>query len=252
MTGVGGLVRDYVRAQADRLGDVLGDADSPAAVHRTRVSARRIRSVLAAFGPWTPDAGDLRHELRWVGSVMGPLRTLDVLGRLFSEDAELLEEIGRRRASEAVAARERLAGSRATRLTASLEDLLSSDGWSDQPADLVTRRVLSRELERVLERADVAHPPGPDRDERLHDVRKAAKRLRYAAEASAPALPVASAVAARAEGVQEVLGAHNDRTMARAWLVELARDRPDLARRATLPAAADPTAYDTALAALLT
>ena len=38
---------------------------------------------------------------------------------------------------------------------------------------------------RALREAD-AQPPGPERDEHLHEMRKAAKRLRYATEALRP------------------------------------------------------------------
>ena len=67
------------------------------------------------------------------------------------------------------------------------------------------------------EPADHAH-----RDEWYHEIRKAAKRLRYAGESVAPAFgEPALVLAARAEALQEALGEHQDSVVARAALREL-------------------------------
>jgi len=64
---------------------------------------------------------------------------------------------------------------------------------------------------------DVTH-----RDEWYHEIRKSAKRLRYAAESVAPAFgKPADALAGAAEHLQEVLGEHQDSVVARAALREL-------------------------------
>jgi CHAD domain-containing protein len=66
-----------------------------------------------------------------------------------------------------------------------------------------------------------------DRDAALHDVRKAAKRLRYAAEAAAEVLgPRAVRLAAVSEAVQEALGEHHDSVVARDLLQSLGSDDP--------------------------
>ena len=55
-------------------------------------------------------------------------------------------------------------------------------------------------------RAADALPPGHDRDEHLHEMRKAAKRLRYATEVAAPALGTnAKGLVKRVKAVQELL-----------------------------------------------
>jgi CHAD domain-containing protein len=60
-------------------------------------------------------------------------------------------------------------------------------------------------------------------DHELHEVRKAAKRLRYAAESAEPVLgDEATALAARAEEVQEILGEHQDSVVSRDLLHRLA------------------------------
>ena len=67
-----------------------------------------------------------------------------------------------------------------------------------------------------------AHPPGHERDLELHEMRKAGKRLRYAAEVSEPALgkPAKKLVKAVKE-LQELLGEHQDSYVARDLLREL-------------------------------
>ena len=88
--------------------------------------------------------------------------------------------------------------------------------------------MLRTEVKRFRRRAPrVERPPTtPSRDRALHDVRKAAKRLRYAAEAATPVLGGgAEELAARAEAVQEVLGEHQDTVVSRAALDDLAHHR---------------------------
>ena len=65
-----------------------------------------------------------------------------------------------------------------------------------------------------------SHPP--ERDHWYHEIRKAAKRLRYAGEAVEPAFGApAAALAENAENLQEVLGEHQDSVVARQALREL-------------------------------
>ena len=62
----------------------------------------------------------------------------------------------------------------------------------------------------------------------LHEVRKAAKRARYAAEALAPALgDRALRQAGVAEQVQDALGTHRDTLLTRRLLHRLGVDEPD-------------------------
>lgn len=80
------------------------------------------------------------------------------------------------------------------------------------PAKKVFRTVLERDTERLRTRIH-AEPDRPD-DERvaaLHDIRKAAKRLRYSAEAAVRTLGEdADELRGRAKKVQTVLGDHRD------------------------------------------
>jgi CHAD domain-containing protein len=66
------------------------------------------------------------------------------------------------------------------------------------------------------------------RDEALHDVRKAAKRLRYAAEAVAPRFGErAVALAEDMAELQDVLGLHHDEAVARTAVWRFAHERAD-------------------------
>jgi Uncharacterized conserved protein len=64
--------------------------------------------------------------------------------------------------------------------------------------------------------------PPQARDRGLHEVRKSAKRARYAAETAVPvAGNPATELADRMEALQDVLGEHQDSVAARALLLEL-------------------------------
>ncbi|WCI09079.1 CHAD domain-containing protein [Arthrobacter sp. OVS8] len=72
-----------------------------------------------------------------------------------------------------------------------------------------------------------AETSSPAEDAALHEVRKSAKRLRYAAEAAAPVFgKPASALARAAEEIQEILGDHHDSVVTRDLLRELAASGP--------------------------
>ena len=91
-------------------------------------------------------------------------------------------------------------------------------------AKVVSKAVLrdNRRLARCR-RPHWPQPAGRKRDEALHGARKAAKRTRYAAEASRPALgPPAKKFAKRIKRVQQLLGDHQDSVVARGALRELA------------------------------
>ena len=69
-----------------------------------------------------------------------------------------------------------------------------------------------------------AKPAGAEREELLHDARKAAKRARYAGESVSRIFGQdAVAFAAAMEDVQEALGEHQDSVLTRERLRDLAR-----------------------------
>ena len=93
-----------------------------------------------------------------------------------------------------------------------------------QLATVVAKAV--RRANRSLRNAD-ALAAGPERDEHLHEMRKAAKRLRYAAEAIRPVRGrPAKRLVRQVKAVQELLGEHQDSVVARGLLRELGASAP--------------------------
>ncbi len=90
-------------------------------------------------------------------------------------------------------------------------------------------RLVSKQRKRLKKevRALDAESSSPAEDAALHEVRKSAKRLRYAAEAAAPVFgKQATALARAAEEIQEILGDHHDSVVTRDLLRELAASDP--------------------------
>ena len=217
---------------------------TPDALHDARASARRLRSVLAVYSPLfvTGATRSLRGGLQEFGAVLGRARDLEVLrARL---DGQLIDEPE----EYAAAARSRLDDEFARALPAALADvaelirtpeylqlLRDLDAFIATPpfsrragkpatTELGTHVTTAwRSLASLVGQA-LADPFGSPV---LHDVRKGAKALRYAAEAAGVTLGENMVVfAAAIEEIQEVLGEHQDALSAAAWLAELAR-HPD-------------------------
>ena len=243
----GELVAAYLRAQVDELRAREPGAriDSPDAVHRMRVACRRLRSSLATFGRLFAGSRPqhLRDELLWLGAVLGPVRDVEVMrdhlhgtAALLPVDAELAQalagldhELSQRHTRAHDDLIVALNSPRYAALVAALMAFTDDPPWVDQP---VARHTLSALVGRACTRVDraaaaaegVRDMNGPE----LHEVRKAAKRARYAAEVATPwAGPPAQALARRMEELQEVLGAHQDSLMARALLRDLAARLPE-------------------------
>ncbi|QXV56435.1 CHAD domain-containing protein [Amycolatopsis sp. TNS106] len=232
-----GMVLRYVRAQIAALAaaDLAVRQDKPDAVHRMRVATRRLRGVFSAYARVLGGRRLLRavgDELRWLGGELGPARDVEVqwararpwTGERANACFAVLSEEARERVRCALDGRRYL-----QLLTALdvLEVVLSEKPRRHWPA--VARRPAARILPHlartVAEKVDArvsrvaALPAGPERDRAVHDVRKAAKRLRYALEAGAEALPVDAKPASRA--FQNLLGEFQDAVVARDLLSAL-------------------------------
>jgi CHAD domain-containing protein len=211
-------------------------------VHGARIACRRLRSALATYRPLL-DRGvvdPLREELRWLGRGLAPARDVDVvhdrlqaLARAGSPGPEA-EPIHRRlrdaHAAQLAGARGQLAeilgSDRHRRLLAALDGLVLDPPWQPVAARPAAEALppLVREDWRRLRRR-VAGLAGDGSDEALHQVRKDAKRLRYAAEALRPAWGEdAQALARAAERFTDHLGQRQDSLMAAQALRELAAD----------------------------
>lgn len=251
----GDVVMDYVRAQVDqiRVGDPLVRIDAPGGVHDMRVATRRLRSTLKTFRPVfrSEVVRPLRRELAWLAGRLGPVRDAEVLrARLVAavdaqapgavDVADLARRIDSETAQSHLAAHDQLVAAldseRYRRLVTALGALAAAPALS-RKARRPARRLLTRRTARTYAALDglvaaTRRTTGTDRERALHEVRKGAKRARYAGEALAPhgGRPATRFVAAM-KALQQDLGEHRDSTVARAHL-------DDLAGRETSPAAA--------------
>ena len=222
--------------------DLQFRAADPTGSHRMRVAARRLRSCLATYRDvLEPGAADrLCTELKWLGQVLSGARDAQVLTDRITELVEqqppglvrgpvlerLATETGTKLRRGRTAAVGELDGARYFRLLDDLDGLLAHPPYSPSARQLAEglARALVEDLERVRKRRRrVAAAGSPtERDLALHDVRKSAKRLRYAAEVVRPTLGrEARRLSRRAKAVQQVLGEHQDSVVCRAALADI-------------------------------
>ena len=225
------LVASVARLVAHDAGVRLGE--DPEAVHQARVATRRLRSDLRTFHPLLDEewAQALREELKWLGAALGAVRDADVLlERLQAKIARLPEAdrevatglVDRLRAERDEARAELLVVMRGQRYLELLDRLVAAArapalvDESEKPADTIAS--LARKPWKRLA-GTVDELDDDPSDEALHEVRKRAKRVRYAAEAVAPVVgKPARRFAAAIEDVQDLLGEHQDAVVAAAWL----------------------------------
>ncbi|MEV1130785.1 CHAD domain-containing protein [Agromyces sp. NPDC049794] len=229
-----------LRALAERL-DALEPAalaDEPDGVHQLRTHVRRLRSLLAAFGPLfdASIAERIRRRYREFGRELGTVRDIEVRvqvaeaaledppegstpGGLAAVRGHLVDaELEAHRLAHArFVERQRMPRASARRLM--LADFLDAPPLTPLaagPVDEVLGDLIEREAKRAVRRADrLTSSPTP---EQLHAVRKAGRRLRYAAEALTME-PVelfgsrAEALAEAGEDLHDVLGDHRDEVL---------------------------------------
>jgi CHAD domain-containing protein len=241
----GALLTEYLNEQVVRLKQEdlrlrVGDAEG---VHQMRIAARRLRSALATYRDvLAPGSAEgLRAELKWLGGVLAPARDAQVLRERLGElvrrqPAELVlgavaqridDDLGARFRSGRSEAESALVGKRYFRLLDRLDAFTSAPPFSEaaeQPARRGVPRLLQADLKRVRKRHRAVEDAADQdaRDLAHHEVRKAAKRLRYAAETARPVFGKrAKRLGTRAKRIQQVLGEHQDTVVARATLREI-------------------------------
>ncbi|MFF5206572.1 CHAD domain-containing protein [Streptosporangium sp. NPDC000396] len=239
----GGAVVDYLSSQVGVLlsQDPRVRRAEEDAVHQMRVAARRLRSALKSFKSIVEGTENLQDELKWLGQILGEARDLEVIrerfgGRLDSLDGDLIVGPVRARLSSDLLdeeheaydrIRETLSGERYFALLDALDDLIGTPVLTKaagKPGEIL-HAVAAKSWRRVTRAYDTAQAidDPAEREQAMHDVRKAAKRARYTAEALGMDKP-----AKQAEAVQEVLGTHLDGVIAQGRLAAEA----ETARRA--------------------
>jgi CHAD domain-containing protein len=241
----GTVVLAYLGEQAEAIrgADPLVRRGTGNGVHAMRVGCRRMRSALQSFRPLLDRArtDGLVTELRWLAGELGGARDLEVQEeRIGAAVAALRPEVAlgpvaatttrffaARRTVATEGAHAALDSDRYVALLDAVDALLADPpltGAAAEPAPAALRTLIGKAAKRVgkAHRAALEHPSGPERDEHLHDMRKAAKRLRYAAEVAAPALRgPAKRLVSEVKDLQELLGEHQDSVVARDLLREL-------------------------------
>lgn len=263
MPSAGILVRQRLADQRDalRAAEAAVRAGGPTGLHDLRVAMRRIRSLLATFRPVfdTSVTEPLRAELKDASVRLGQSRDAEVAtdntDRLL-EDVELdgLDEdavagLRARLRLDAAAAgedvEEILDSTRYAALAILLDELVTHPPLTDaaqRDAAKVARKRVRHEARRFARLADAARAdldadgasphdhgsaaqPAVDHAAHLHEVRKATKRLRYAAETARPVSEEPyRRIVKLAKAVQGALGEHHDAVMTRQTLRHLALD----------------------------
>ena len=242
----GEVVLTYLQGQVAVLlhadiGVRTGDAEG---VHDFRVACRRLRSAMASYRSVLKGSqtNDVRAELQWIAGELSAARdqqvAIDHLRALVLAQApelvigpvvERLDDSAWH-SNEVHLVPDVLRQHRYFALLDSLEALLEHPPVT-KSASRSARRILAKDVahgfDRLQHRVEFAQAQtGVQRDQALHDVRKAAKRVRSAAEVAVPAagarkvkgLPVGRdpvAVESLARQVQDLLGARQDTLVTR-------------------------------------
>lgn len=213
---------------------------APGALHDARSAARRIRAMLTVYSPLFDGASApaLRAALQAFGSTLTAARDLDVAERRLT--AQLVEEpdeyarlarrrledaCGRRLAAACTEVRVLIDSADYLHMLRDLDDFLAHPPISrrgERAANSELPSLIGASWLRLREQAD-GSLTDPGNAGAVHEVRKSAKTVRYAAEAAIGALGSDAAVFASAlEEIQESLGEYQDAGYAAALLASLA------------------------------
>ena len=236
------LVRFTVRDGLDQL--LLHDPAvrldlGPEDVHQARIATRRLRANLRTLRPLLDrrTVEDLRKEIRWAGQLLGKVRDLDVLlesfagsleGTRASDGAALIAAVETERAAAHRCLVDEMRTPRWQSMLRMLDaaavlpplrtTIAPTSGVSDAAHSL-----LRKSWRRLEQRVAAA----PESSTGWHEVRKAAKSTRYAAETFEPLLGRDTRPLARnAERIQTRLGREQDTVVAREWLKDHSRAGP--------------------------
>jgi CHAD domain-containing protein len=235
------LAEQYARLLAHDPGTRLGT--DPEDLHQMRVATRRARAYLRAARPlldreW---AQELRDELDWLGTELGPARDLDVLLEHVREEVAALGEAGRPLAALVESLERDHAAARKAAVTALSEDryfalldrLESLEPVLDPDADETLAELWWSQFKRTRKsfRALGASPS----DEELHAARIRGKRARYSAELAGAELGKrGEKFVSAAKKLQDVLGEHQDAAVAEERIADWVKGNPAASEAAEL------------------
>ncbi len=222
---------------------VLLVSREPEALHQARVAIRRLRSAFSIFKALFPgpQAAHFRNELKWLATLLGDARNLDILGKTIVQ-GPLVDRIETARSLAYKEVETALATKRVRALMLDLTEWLALGNWpapeteGNRSAGIedFAIRALSRLRRRVK-----THGRHIDRleDEARHEVRKDAKKLRYMAEFTNRLFPDEKQrrryrkFLSALEKLQDRLGALNDIAIMPGVLQELGLSQDEDAQR---------------------
>ncbi|RFA20224.1 CYTH and CHAD domain-containing protein [Subtercola boreus] len=249
-SSAGEVLRAAIARQTARLkeADPLVRQDEDGAVHTMRSSVRRLRSILETYRAvlMSPEATYLEAELKALGKVLGDTRDPQVM---HDRARNLVRSQANKRMHEAVLTRlvagkaaeyqrslrylnRIMSGPRYFRLLDALEDFSANATFGKRlrgSAAKVLAKPIARDFARVAKHMgavnDAANPE--QWNERVHDVRKAARRLRFGVEAVSSGNTAifgdkARRLALASERVQDALGEYRDSLLLQRLLVSSA------------------------------
>lgn len=225
---VAGCRADLVKYRA-----IVAKSRRPIGIHQTRVALRRLRAAFSVFRDAVdgPQVRSLSAEAKWLARECAPARDLHVfLTETVSDVPSLVKRISNRLAAAHLErARAALAGARFAAFDRQLSAFTAKSPAASAAAlrlDDFGRGVLEARHRKVIRRA---HRLEQLDSERLHRLRIAIKKLRYAATYLRPAFasgPFASkgakAYIEATVRLQGALGALNDRAAAAQVVADLA------------------------------
>lgn len=226
---VAGCRTDLVKYRA-----IVATSRRPIGIHQTRVALRRLRAAFSVFRDAVdgPQVRALSAEARWLAGECAPARDLHVfLTETVSDVPPLVRRVGNRLAAAHLErARAALAGARFAAFDRQLSAFAKAPSLSPSGTALrlddFGRDVLEARHRKVIRRA---HKLEQLDSERLHRLRIAIKKLRYAATYLWPAFASATFASKRAKAyieatvrLQGALGALNDRAAAAQVVADLA------------------------------
>ncbi len=212
---------------------LIGGAEDGEAVHKTRISLRRLRAVLALFRPSLRRRRlrPLERDIKWAAARLGDARDADVLQEAYVQPVVLAGNV------EGAGALAALMLGRRTHAHEALGETLASPRWRLLLVELlafsidgVRRSQRKRGWRGFVRRRLSEHRHELARDTRrfarlsteaLHDVRKSAKMLRYDLELLAPVSGLGgegrrvARLAGSLETLQDALGILQDEASAR-------------------------------------
>ncbi|WP_085485774.1 CHAD domain-containing protein [Paraburkholderia susongensis] len=217
--------------QVIELAEAVREDTSPEALHKLRVSLRRLRSLWWAFAPLLDKGENARQRavFQFLATAAGKTRDWDILIELLAQSdsgaGELLPKLEAARGETLALSRETLSNADVKRLLQEAFASTSAELDSNQEPRIALRKFAARRVsasKRSLEtRIKRASRAKRSNYAAFHDVRKAGKKLRYLFEFFGPVLKGShQRTLERLKRIQERFGHLNDTVSSEALLRE--------------------------------